>query len=278
MGPQQVVLSTISSSMPLGRGPVLVACAAVPDVHAFRGSYGDSSMMPLYRDAGAGSANVTRGVLAALGDSLGDSPSAEDLLAYVYGLGATEAFSKQFGDQLAEIAGPVRIPMTSDPVLFDEAAALGRELLWWHTWGERFAPKPNAKLPEGQAVEVAAVSGMPENFDYDPESEELFVGSGVFAPVSREVWDFEVSGLRVLPSWLGYRMKHRKGRKSSELDHIRPSRWTQSKELLLLLSILEHTIEVTPRAADLLERIVDGPLTPAADLPTPTPAERKPQR
>ncbi len=119
---------------------------------------------------------------------------------------------------------------------------------------------------------------MPANFGYEPESQELIVGNGIFAPVSPEVWNFEVSGLRVLPSWLGYRMKNRKGRKSSELDLIRPKRWTQSKELLLLLSILEHTIEVTPRAAELLDQIVNGPLIPASDLPPPTPAERKPPR
>ena len=278
MGADQVVLSTITSSIPLGRGPVLIAGAEVPDVHAFRGSYGDSSMMPLYRDAESETANVTTGVLLAVGDALGDALTAEDLMAYVYGLGGTAAFSERYGDQLAEVAGPVHIPMTSDPALFNEAAAFGRDLLWWHTWGERFAPYKNARLPEGRAVEVAAVSGMPEGFDYDPESEELCVGNGIFAPVGPEVWDFEVSGLKVLQSWLRYRMKNRKGKKSSELDDIRPARWTQSKELLLLLSILEHTVEVTPRAADLLERIVNGPLIPASDLPTPTPAERKPPK
>ncbi len=267
-------------------------------------------------NAAAPSSNVTAGVLGALaaaldaplaidqslarsgraGDDRGPDPdqtatadgetptargevlAAEDLIAYVYGLGGTAAFSERFGDQLAEIAGPVRIPMTSDRALFDEAVALGRDLLWWHTWGERFAPDKNAKLPEGRAVEAAPVSGMPDSFDYDPESEELRVGNGVFAPVSPAVWDFEVSGLRVLPSWLGYRMKNRKGRKSSELDDIRPTRWTQSKELLLLLSILEHTVEVTPQAADLLGRIVEGPLIPASDLPAPTSAERKPPK
>ncbi|WP_420625651.1 type ISP restriction/modification enzyme [Candidatus Poriferisodalis sp.] len=276
-GRSQVFLTTLTSTK-LGWGPVLTVSPYVPDLHHFRGSYGAKSVMPLYRDAEGETANVTEVVLTALGDALGEAPTSEDLLAYSYGLGGTSAFSERFGDQLAEAAGPVRMPMTSDSDLFDEAVALGRDLLWWHTWGERFAPIKNAKLPEGRAVEVAAVSGMPEDYDYDPESEELFVGSGVFTPVSPEVWEFEVSGLRVLPSWLGYRMKTRKGKKSSELEDIRPPRWTQSKELLLLLSILEHTVEVTPQAADLLDRIVNGPLIPAPDLPIPTPAERKPPK
>ena len=206
-------LTTLTSTK-LGWGPVLTVAPYVPDLDHFSGR-GAKNVMPLYRDAEAEIANVAEGALAALGNALGETPTAEDLFAYGYGLGGTSAFTERFGEQLAEIAGPVRIPMTSDPVLFNEAAALGRELLWWHTWGERFAPQPNAKLPEGQAVEVTAVSGMPEDFEYDPENEELLVGTGVFAPVSPEVWGFEVSGFRVLPSWLGYRMKNRKGKKSS---------------------------------------------------------------
>ncbi len=275
-GRRQVFVTTLTATK-IGWGPVFAVTPYVPDRDHFS-KRGARDVMPLYLDSRGETANVTSGLLQPLSDTLSRSLTVEALLAYAYGLGGTSAFSECFRDQLAEAAGPVRIPMTSDPVLFDEAVALGRDLLWWHTWGERFAPDKNAKLPDGRAVEAAAVSGMPEDYDYDPESEELFVGSGVFTPVSPEVWDFEVSGLRVVPSWLGYRMKNRKGRKSSELDDVRPSRWTQSKELLLLLSILEHTVEVTPRAADLLGRIVDGPLIPASDLPTPTPAQRKPPR
>ncbi|WP_419842778.1 type ISP restriction/modification enzyme [Candidatus Poriferisodalis sp.] len=193
----------------------------------------------------------------------------------------TAAFSERYGAQLAEAAGPVRIPITADVALFSEAVDLGRDLLWWHTSGERFAPTPGARLPAGSAKEVAPVTAMPESLKdcrYDPDAEQLTVATGIFALVSPAVWDFEVSGLRVLRSWLGYRMKNRKGRKCSELDNIRPHRWTQSAELLLVLSILEHTVEVTPRAADLLDRIVNGPLIPAADLPKPTEAQRKPPK
>lgn len=196
----------------------------------------------------------------------------------MYAPGGTAAFSRQFNDELAEAAGPIHIPITADPDLFWHAVTLGRDLLWWHTWGERFAPEGQSRLPDGQAKELHPVEGMPEGFDYDPDSQALEVGTGAFAPVSPEAWEFEVSGLRVLRSWLGYRMKVRKGRKSSPLDDIRPTRWTQTNELLLVLSIIEHTIEVTPKAADLLDQIVEGPLIPASDLPTPTPANRKPPR
>ena len=324
----QVFITTITKTMPLGNGPVLFATPYVPDMAAFRGSFGDRSFMPLYHDPMDDTANLTEGVLEALhaafeahatdtasGDdantdasqppatasdgsltakapnsegnphaastAVGSLPTAEDLLAYAYALGGTAAFSQRFAEQLAAAAGSVRIPITSDPALFAEAVALGRDLLWWHTWGERFTPSPKAKLPPGIASETVPVTAMPQDLkdcSYDPKTEQLTVGTGIFAPVSEEVWNFEVSGLRVLRSWLGYRMKNRSGRKSSDLDDIRPTRWTQSNELLLLLAILEHTIEVTPKAADLLNQIVNSPLIPASDLPTPTPAQRKPPR
>ena len=300
-GDHQVFLTTLTSTK-LGSGPVLTASPYVPDLHHFS-ARGAKDVMPLYRDPAGETPNLTEGILEVLhavfearasdaassDDPDADAspstatapPTAEDLLAYAYGIGGTAAFSQRFAEQLSEAAGPVRIPITSDPTLFARAVALGRELLWWHTWGERFAPTPKAKLPSGSATELAPVTAMPQDLKdchYDPDAQHLTVGNGIFAPVSEEVWNFEVSGLRVLRSWLGYRMKNRKGKKSSNLDDIRPQSWNQSKELLLLLSILEHTIEVTPRATELLNQIVNGPLIPATDLPTPQLAERKPPR
>ncbi len=73
-------------------------------------------------------------------------------------------------------------------------------------------------------------------------------------------------------------MWDRKGRKSSPLDDIRPEAWAFSEELLLLLAILEHTVNATPKAAELLEQVLEGPLIRAEDLPTPTDAERKAPR
>ena len=166
--------------------------------------------------------------------------------------------------------------MTADPVRFKAVAALGGELLWWHTWGERFIPTGVSELPSGSATELEPVTEYPNDFNYSDGT--LQVGTGQFGPVAQEVWDFEVSGLQVVKSWLSYRMWDRKGKKSSPLDDIRPEAWTFSEELLLLLSILEHTVNATPKAAELLEQVLGGPLIRAEDLPTPTDAERKAPR
>jgi len=84
--------------------------------------------------------------------------------------------------------------------------------------------------------------------------ERLF---GCFARVVRDVYDFEVSGLKVVPSWLGYRMKRPKGKRSSPLDDIRPREWTGqfTTELLEVLWILEATIAEYPIQARLLKAV-----------------------
>jgi len=120
--------------------------------------------------------------------------------------------------------------------------------------------------------------GYPEKAEYDESSREIVLGKGRFGPVSSEVWTYEVSGFRVVQSWLAYRMKGGAGRSSSPLDEIRETTWPASftKELLELLWVIEHTVATHPRQAALLDEVLAGPLFVASDLPEPTDAERKP--
>jgi hypothetical protein len=275
-GGHQIFLTTLTSTK-LGGGPALTATPYVPDLDHFRGSYGAKNVIPLYRDSKALDLNIAAGLLAVLTEALGADVAPEHLLAYVYGLAGTSAFTIRFAAELGEAAGPIRIPLTTDLGLFEEVVGLGEELLWLHTWGERFAD--DDELPTPTAVEIEPVSGhYPADFAWESSNGVLRVGNGLFGPVGREVWEFDVSGLKVLQSWLGNRMQAGKGKRSSPLDEIRPERWTFTPELLLLLGILERTVELTPLAADLLERVVTGELIDPASLPVPTEAERKPPK
>lgn len=275
-GPHQIYLTTLTTTK-LGHGPVFTATPYVPDLHHFSGR-GSKNIIPLYRRDDSGIPNVTLKLLEVMGERFGMKICPEDLLTYLYAMGGTAAFSERFVDELSEASGPVHVPLTSDLVLFKQAVTLGRDLLWWHTWGERFTHDGTSQLPAGQAQQITQIDGMPDKYSYISDTCELQVGTGRFSPVSREIWDFRVSGFQVLYKWLGYRMKNRRGKRSSPLDDIRPDRWTQTDELLCLLAILEHTVEVTPVAAELLEKIVSGPLFLAKDLPQPTDAQRKPPR
>ena len=277
LGIEQIFIVTLTSTN-FSRGPVLTTTTYIPDFDHFIGSHGAKNVMPLYSDTDTTQPNITYGLLEVLSRSFDREVSAEDLLPYVFALGGTSAFSGRFANELAEQKGPVHIPITTDSLLFERAVAFGRDLLWWHTWGERFAPAGVTRLPVGRTQQIHPVEEMPDSHSYDSDTQELSVGTGLFGPVSPEVFNFEVSGLKVLKSWLDYRMSVRSGRKSSPLDDIRPNRWTQTDELLCLLAILEHTVEVTPVAAELLEEIVSGPLILAKDLPQPTDTQRKPPR
>ena len=104
------------------------------------------------------------------------------------------------------------------------------------------------------------------------------MGRGEFSGVAPEVFEFEVSGLKVVQSWLRYRMKNGAGRKSSPLDNIRPERWTSefTTELLELLWVLETTVEGYPKQQDLLEAVLAGDCFRADELPVVPDEMRKP--
>ncbi|MDH5494014.1 MAG: hypothetical protein OEY14_18835, partial [Myxococcales bacterium] len=71
-----------------------------------------------------------------------------------------------------------------------------------------------------------------------------------------------VSGLPILKSWLGHRMRAGAGRRSSPLDRIRPERWSEamSEELLALIWSLEWTIARYATLENFLENVLQGPL------------------
>lgn len=259
----QVFLTSLAATTPLGYGPVLVASPYVPDMAAFRGAYGGKDVFPLWIGAAPVDPNLAPSLLDGLAGVVGEGIGPDEVLQYLYGIGGTAAFSERFAEELAVAAGPVHLPITKDRALFGAVATLGKELLAWHTWGERYTDSP---IPLGPAAEVAKITGKPEHFGYDTASQTLTVGNGAIAPVSPAVWNFEVSGMKPLQKWLGYRMAKRQGRTSSPLDAITYDEWTFTDELLLVVSILQHTVDLTPRAAELLSRVLDGPLFTAEDL------------
>ena len=116
----------------------------------------------------------------------------------------------------------------------------------------------------------------PEGHRYDESTRTLYVGKGEFAPVAPEVWNYSVSGLQVVKSWLDYRKRKPGGKQSSPLDEIRPEHWEFGGELLALLWVLERTIALQPAGERLLDEILASELFKASDLPTPQPHERKP--
>ena len=277
----QVFFTTLVADA-LADGPAVNATAFLPDLHHFCGR-GGKDVLPLYRDAEAKIPNITNGMLDHLSKELGSSINIEEFVAYIYAILANQSYSSRFWNEL-ETPG-IRVPITKSQALFRRVAKLGRKLICLHTYGERFKPKTGKETTKpGKAKCRKAVSSnpdeYPDKFEYKATSKTIFFGDGEFGPVSPEVWNYEVSGLKVVRSWLSYRKKNRTGKKSSPLDDVRPKRWTpaMTDELLELLWVLEHTLSMEKDLSDVLTDVVSGDCFAASELPEPTEAERQPPK
>lgn len=272
---RQLYLTSLLTKV-LGEGPSFIVTNLLTDLDYFCGR-GAKDVIPLWQNANFATPNLTGGALEVLENAYGKPISAEDFFAYAYAVLFTPHYVKQFWDELS-IPGP-RLPITKDAALFDTGVALGKKLIWLHTYGERFVPQgqQTGRVPQGLARCItgtpSAPEKYPEKFRYDETTQQLTVGEGIFNNVRLEVWNFTVSGLQVVKSWLGYRMKERSGKKSSPLDAIRPASWIFDNELLDLLWVLDNTIDLLPEVNGNFEQVLQSALFHAEDFPKPTKQE-----
>jgi hypothetical protein len=198
---------------------------------------------------------------------------------------AHPAFTARFKDDLVQPG--LRLPLTADAKLFAEGVALGREVIWLHTYGERFvdndagrpkgAPRMQANIeptvPKDGEI-PGAPAPLPDRMEYDAANQRLIVGKGYVANVTQAMWDYEVSGKQVVWHWFSYRKRDRSRpiigdrRPPSPLDQIQPDHWLPeyTTDLVNLLRVLGRLIALEPKQADLLARICDGPLIHAGDI------------
>ena len=267
----QVYLSSLFSQ-PLGAGPALTCSALIPDLHYFSGR-GAKDTIPLYRTQDTSEANILLGLLEILEEEYKREVVPEDFLTYLYGVLTNPSFTAIFADELDTYQ--LCVPITKNAALFEKVRRIGARLLWLHTYGERLVPSEftAGHVPPGATKCDKAVpsspDGYPTEFFYDKTKQVLRVGSGEFKPVREDVYEFEVSGLKVVQSWLNYRMKKGAGKKSSPLDDIRPECWTSqfTTELLELLWILTATVECYPEQAKLLEAVVESDCFQVSEIP-----------
>ena len=279
---RQVYLTASHDRTPTN-GPALTFTAAIPDLHHYAGRGGRA--FPLWADSAGTQTNIHPGLLAKLGKVYGTAVSSEDFFAYIAAVAANPAYTARFATDL--IQPGLRIPITVDAALFGEVVTLGREVIWLHTFGERFTahmesrPASAPRMPEGQRPHVpaggaipSAPDAMPETISYDATTGRLHVGAGHIDNVSPEVWAYSVSGKQVLTQWFSYRGRDRSRpiigdrRQPSPLGDIQPAGWLAEymTELLNVLNVLGRLVTLEPKQANLLERICAGPTIAEADL------------
>lgn len=270
-------------------GPALVFTALIPDFHHFKGSEGGRTFPHLHPD---GSTNVATGLAASLAARLAETVPEPDILAYIAGVTAHPLFTETFTDELTTPG--VRVPITADPALWNRAVALGRNVVWLHTYGAVFhdpahgRPLDNIRLPAGdprRPLARTAVTDMPETISYDPDAGEIIMGAGRWGPVGPRVWAYTVGGREVIKSWFNYRKADPGGRRSSPLDDLHLTRWPAewTTEFTDLLTVLTRLVNLEPQQAELLEQILTGQLLTRDDLAAggarwpARPADRKPR-
>jgi hypothetical protein len=217
-------------------------------------------------------------ILTRLSESYGREVTAEAVMAYLAAVAANPAYTARFAPDLVQPG--LRIPLTGDPALFEEALRLGREVIWLHTFGERFAdpvvgrparPPRLAqcapRIPAGGAI-PSDPEHMPDTISYDAANRRLWIGRGHIDNVPPAVWAYEVSGKHVLRQWFSYRKLSRERpqigdhRAPSPLGDLQPDAWPAeyTTELLNLLNVLGRLVTLEPAQADLLERVCAGPI------------------
>ncbi|MDG4892662.1 N-6 DNA methylase [Mesorhizobium sp. WSM4976] len=282
--PKQVFLTALERASPRS-GPAVTFTGLIPDLDHFNGRGGRAH--PLWRDAAAKVPNIPTELLGVLADVYGHAVSAEDVMAYLAAAMAHPAFTARFQDDLVQPG--LRVPLTADPALFSEGVAIGREVVWLHTYGERFAdpaagrPKAPPRMAEGARPFIPDGGGipgspepLPDTMEYDPAIRRLHLGGGFVDNVSPEVWAYEVSGKQVVWHWYSYRRLDRTRpqigdkRPPSPLDKIQPDHWLAeyTSDLIDLLNVIGRLIALEPRQADLMDLILKAELIKVDHLKT----------
>ena len=86
---------------------------------------------------------------------------------------------------------------------------------------------------------------------------------------------YEISGMNVVGSWLGYRMREPAGKSSSPLDKIQADNWQHDRELLELLWQVEYFVTAEPHGKALLEEVITSELISPEHLGPPSVAATK---
>ena len=200
-------------------GPALSFTDLMPEYDHYKGSF-SGRVYPLWRDADATVSNIKPSLLAHLSLAFGRTITPDDMMAYIAGVMAHPAFTARFK---ADLVRPgLRLPITADGDLFERAAALGREVIWLHTYGERMVDD-DAGRPQGPPrlandgptiPRAGTIPSTPEDFPnelrYDAAARRLFVGKGYVDNVNQAMVDYDVSGMNVLHQWFSYRKQARR--------------------------------------------------------------------
>jgi hypothetical protein len=179
----------------VGAGPAVWCHGNLPDYDLWcaRGGY---SFLLHDRRAGPTTSNLAPTLITGLDAAYGESIQPEEVFNAIVALLSARSYSRRFAEDLEDAFPHVVFP--ADVGVFRNAARIGAEIRAVETFARQPAEQSAAfcRLASQPVGEVAAV-------DYQDGAIALCAdGSGRITGIPQAVWDFAVSGYRLLPRWI----------------------------------------------------------------------------
>jgi predicted helicase len=185
-----------------GAGPGVWCHGLLPDYHAFRGSYGGYAF-PLYdRRLNVGASNLSPALVESLSAAYGEIVTSEDVFDATLCLLSARSYTLRFAEDLEDVFPHVPFPAQHE--IFQNASQVGRGIRDVETFGRRPA---EAYRRANFARIITQPRGAVGPVEYVDGSITLCGdGTGRVTGIPESVWDFSVSGYRLLPRWLEARI------------------------------------------------------------------------
>jgi len=279
---KQIYLTTQTREI-LTSGPALTVTGLIPDLHHYNGRGG--RVYPLWNDRLSSISNIQPQLINILDRFYAHSIAGEDVFSYIVGITAHPGYTKKFRHDL--LTPGLRIPLTKDYIVFCEVMNIGKIIIWLSTFGERMAdaskgrPAQPPRLPIEKRPRMPTEGAipqtkdeMPDNIKFDPDKRRLFLGNGFIENVAPSIWEYEISGKKVLSHWFSYRKLNRDRpiigdrRSPSPLGDIQPDYWMAdyTTELINIINILGLLIELEPCQSELLNKVCASELISSEEL------------
>lgn len=237
-------------SMPagVGSGPGGWCHGDLPDYHAFRGSYGGYAFPLFDHRKGPSANNLNPALLAALSEAYGLTVTPEQVFDSILCLLSAQSYTRRFAEDLEDVFP--HVPFPASHATFAEAARIGAEIRALEAFQRSpvadFWPKAFCKL----AADLTGTETI-EDISWSEGTLSVWKAGGQPVPLAtglpESVWQFSVSGYRVLPRWI-------EGRKGLSVETY----WPELREVAARIHELIHWFA----QADLvLEATLDDTLT-----------------
>ena len=184
------------------------------------------AFFPLYdRRKGADAHNLNPDILRGLAETYGQTIGPEDLFDAILALLSATSYSVRFAEDLEDTFP--HIPFPADPALFHRAVGIGREIRAL----ESFARDPAAAFRLKEFCRLRSEACGPVGLTQGDDGEWFFCAdvTGKFDGLPLRVWEFAVSGYRVLKRWADAR---------EGLDG--PTYWPQFRDVAARIHELLH--------------------------------------